>query len=296
METLTFENFDNIRVSTITIICTTNISLYLKELYDYITPKEIHIPTTIKKKKNILTFLKDLNLKDGTIISVEFEKYKKGLFFKKKKQEFKKAFRNNVSIGMMINNKPINFKVPTKGKFQITGCSNINHAIECVKYFWIFLQNNKNLYVLNGDYFSGYFKIVMTNIGFNLGTYIDRAKLNQYINQYTDFNSLLETDFGYPGVNVKKRFDPKNVKIDYIEYKDEKWNLSSLPYCEYIKLLPRAETLKEEKKNRNNTFLVFYNGTVIMSGMTLSLMRDAYYEFIGIVEEFLKKSFMESVK
>lgn len=287
--TLEFEKFDNIKVSTITIICTPNISLNLNELYEYIVPEEINIPSHIKKKKDILKYIYNLNLKDGTIISAEFKKYKKGFFIKKKIQNSKdEAFRNNFAIRMIINQKPINFKVPKKGKIQITGCSNINQAVECVKCFWMYLQNNTNLYTLHSEYFYGYFKVVMTNIGFKLGMNIDREKLNSYLNKYTDFHSLWEPNFGYPGVNAKKKFDQENVKIDYIEYKDNVWNTFSLPYNEYIKSLSSAETTKEKRKCRNNTFLVFYNGTVIMSGMTLSLMRDSYYEFIDIVNEFSK--------
>ena len=43
----------------------------------------------------------------------------------------------------------------------------------------------------------------MTNIDFNVGFNINREELDIYINSSTLFNSLLETSFGYTGVNIK---------------------------------------------------------------------------------------------
>jgi hypothetical protein len=44
---------------------------------------------------------------------------------------------------------------------------------------------------------------LMTNIDFNVGFTINRENLDKYINSNTDYNSLLETSFGYTGVNIK---------------------------------------------------------------------------------------------
>lgn len=43
----------------------------------------------------------------------------------------------------------------------------------------------------------------MRNIDFSVGFIIDREKLNKYMVTQKDFHCLLETSFGYTGVNIK---------------------------------------------------------------------------------------------
>ena len=65
----------------------------------------------------------------------------------------------------------------------------------------------------------------MTNIDFNIGYIINREELNRYINEHTEYNSLLETSFGYTGVNIKipVRQDLSNIKFPCLINKGDSW-------------------------------------------------------------------------
>ena len=101
--------------------------------------------------------------------------------------------------------KTINFKLSKNGKIQMTGCREDNDAHICITNFFTMLFNSccKNYLNLLGTNNDIYYYTVMTNIDFNIGFEINRQKLNELINAHTEYNSLLETSFGYTGVNIK---------------------------------------------------------------------------------------------
>ena len=53
------------------------------------------------------------------------------------------------------------------------------------------------------DNFEAILVPAMRNIDFSLGFYVNREELDSYINEETEYTSLLETSFGYTGVNIK---------------------------------------------------------------------------------------------
>ena len=102
------------------------------------------------------------------------------------------------------------------------------------------------------------------------------------------FHSLLETSFGYTGVNIKIPITDNitELKIKRVQYNSKKknpWVVSEATYEDYLDLLPIKEKDKKLKKDRYNTFLVFHSGKVIMSGMTSEFMRKAYTYFLRIM-------------
>ena len=126
----------------------------------------------------------------------------------------------------------------------------------------------------------------MRNIDFSLNFLVDRQKLDKYININTDFNSLLETSFGYTGTNIKIKIDEdiNNLDLDLITiHSNGKINKGTIKYGEYIKKLPIKERKKKQNKVRRNTFLVFHSGKVIMSGMCYKTMINHYYKFLKII-------------
>ena len=64
-------------------------------------------------------------------------------------------------------------------------------------------------------------------LDFDIGFYVDREKLANYMSTQTEFHSLLETSFGYTGVNIKIPIqnDVSDMKIKKIFYRNEKWYL-----------------------------------------------------------------------
>lgn len=142
------------------------------------------------------------------------------------------------------------------------------------------------IYTIKGDYLKVVFLTVMTNILVNLGFFVNRENLDRYINLETDYISLLETSFGYTGVNIKiPLVVPVNLDLCHLAYKGGEWISSMVPFSEYLKILTPKEKAKEAKKERYNTFLVFHSGNVIMSGMHPRFMRDVYYHFLDIMGE-----------
>jgi TATA-box binding protein (TBP) (component of TFIID and TFIIIB) len=181
-----------------------------------------------------------------------------------------------------------NFKISKNGKFQLTGCKNDEYAEKCVKFIWNYIQErqDKNDIIDIKSIPEITFMTVMTNIDFNVGFTINRENLDKYINSNTEYNSLLETSFGYTGVNIKipmKR--PPEMVLKKLIWKNNNWENDNISYSNYLTTLEEKDRMKEVNKNRYNTFLVFHSGNVIMSSMHIDYMKDTYNKFINIIKE-----------
>ena len=147
------------------------------------------------------------------------------------------------------------------------------------------MKDNQDVYSIENDE-SPYFLVIpsMRNIDFSLGFLVDREKLNQYINRQNNLHCLLETSFGYTGLNIKipLQEDITQLQIKKLVFKDENWIENYTIYTEFLNTLPEKERKKKEY-DRYNTFLVFQSGKVIHSGISNEYMKKSYYEFIDII-------------
>lgn len=300
--TLNFPEFKDIKVSTKTFTAMTNLKINIKAVYhklpitDYIV---IHKKRGRKKKTEFVD--PNVDVKPGSIITLKCEGEIRGveLKVKKKNQKKRKWFRNSITV-VIILDKIINFKICRNGTFQMTGCKNHAHAELCIQHIWSHIKDNDNeLFEYtrpdsNGDYrFESLFIPSMRNIDFSLGFIVDREKLNKYMTNQSinneDFHCLLETSFGYTGVNIKIPLNRniETMQIKKMSYeKDDTWKIVDTTYNEYLDLLPNEKD-KTSKINeeRYNTFLVFHSGKVIHSGLTYEFMEDAYYFFLDIMSK-----------
>ena len=132
--------FEDLKVSTKTIIALTNAEINITKLFNSlpITPFIVKIKKRGRKK---LQFSEDPN-KDvpiGTIIYMKHRDEIRGVMLKPPKKQLskKKYFRNALTIVMILKykgeNKKINFKITKNGKYQITGCKFLGHAKEIIK-------------------------------------------------------------------------------------------------------------------------------------------------------------------
>lgn len=278
-------NFNDINITTTTVIIPTNIDFNLDVLYDALHICDETQIITSKTNKDFQRKIISMNPPSGSITMVQFKDKLKGFKIKKKKTKY---FRNALSLVMYVN-KLITIKIPTKGSFQMTGCINQEQSIECIKHIWRMCLNTKldNLYTITGDFFECKIRTVMTDIVFKVGFNVNREHLDRYMNSRTDFNSLLETTFGYTGVNIKIPFDIENddKSIITLNYKGEEWNEGCISYADYLDTLSDKNRLKEIRKKRRNTFLVFHSGTAIMSGMVPHYMENVYNTFINIMKD-----------
>lgn len=286
---LKFQKFDDIKVSTKTIIAATNISLSIIPLYDTLTVSPYIIEERKRgRKKRDEIIDPNIGLPDGSIISIDYMGKVRGAIFGKRsrKGERAKYFRNAVTIIMMMDGKRVNFKVSSNGKFQMTGCKSTLQAEKVVKSFWEHIKDRTALYTIakNGP-FSVLFVPAMRNIDFSVGFFIDREKLSQYINQHTNYYSILEASFGYTGLNVKFPVinDIEKLSIRKLSYDGISWTSEKAHFKDYLDMLSPKERDKALTKKRYTTFLVFQSGKVIQSGMCSEYQRPVYDIFIDII-------------
>ena len=299
---LRFPRFEDIEVSTKTFTAMTNLKIDIKGVYNKlpITPYTV-ITKKRGRKKKTEQIDPNRDIQIGSIITLKCEGEIKGVELKPKKkhQKKKKWFRNSITV-VIILDKPINFKICRNGTFQMTGCKTHEHAELCIKYIWSYIKAHSDLYSFtrknkfDEDNLEILFIPSMRNIDFSLGYLVDREKLNKYMSESShlqqgdcEFHCLLETSFGYTGVNIKIPLTENisEMEIKKLTYqKDETWSEIWTTYKEYLKLLP-TDKERENKINeeRYNTFLVFHSGKVIHSGLTAVFMEKAFNYFLQIM-------------
>ena len=296
-KTLTFPEFDDIKVSTKTFTATTNLNIEIKELFEKlpITPYTV-IAKKRGRKKKTETIDPNKDIPFGSIITIKCEGELRGVELKPKKLKQgkkKKWFRNSITV-VIIFDKPINFKICRNGTFQMTGCKSHQHAEDCIKYIWKYMKDYTGIYEYkSGETLQCLFIPSMRNIDFSLGFLVDREKLNHYMSTQKEFHCLLETSFGYTGVNIKIPLD-KDISLMDIKkltynHEDDSWLEEDTIYQEYLDLLSEKDRESKLCEKRYNTFLVFHSGKIIHSGLTAEFMKDIYYYFLSIMRECYEK-------
>lgn len=265
------KKFEELKVSTRTIIASANLGLEMDQLFRTVPmAKQTHIflgkpysvyIDSIHYKNNI----RERNMKDIMINTGH-----------------QKSFRNALNVVMVLDDtKKINFKVSKNGKFQITGCKDLEHAKICV---FAFLERvDPGTLHTHYDTLSISFEIVMTNVDCGIGYCINRQSLDKIINTTTPYHSLLETSFGYTGVNIKF---PVSTDWFHMNVPTMEWQRNK-PETMVFKQMPLSQVAPTKKiKKKYNTFLVFHSGQFIMSGMKEDTMKEDYYRFVGILNDY----------
>lgn len=298
----------NIKISTKTIIGVSNIECDIDKIYQNLQVKEMNetdrekimclIPfkkqrgrrkketeQNLAEKKHLSTLL--VRPQRGDIVGLYYKEHQKGLpqYLKYNK----KYFRNALNIIMMLSDtKKVNFKLSKNGKIQMTGCKEDEDAKDCLMLFFekLFDQCRDAITLTNTDTsLTIHYYTVMTNIDFNAGFKINRQKLNVLINKTTEFNSLLETSFGYTGVNIKMpMYLDENMLIDKLIFQEDKWNVFQVSFYSFLDKMNETFRVQELNKKRYNTFLVFHSGNVIMSGMRIDKMMDLQASFFKLLQ------------
>jgi len=287
MSKLTFPNFEDIKVSTRTFTSNTNLNIDLDKLFNLLPVTEyIEVPKRRGRKKKGEVIDPNKDIEHGSIITLMYKDSLRGVNLKKKTKNKGKFFRNSFTV-VIIFDKHINFKVCKNGTFQMTGCKNIEHAMNCVKTIWEYIKDEKDVYTFSrGNNLEVLFVPVMRNIDFSLGFVVDREKLAQYIMQETDFFCIFELILSYTGVNIKipMEKDIEKLRVTKLTYTKSGYKTELVTYKEYLNLLPEKDQKNKRKQSRWNTFLVFHSGNVIMTGIDEEFMRDAYYLFLETIK------------
>lgn len=278
-------SFEELNVSTKTIVVKTNIDIFTENVFDTLPVVTIDVPPSIRSKKKLKPFVMEHDFADGTIIALEYEKNCRGINIR--------HFRNQMSVIMIIDSKMIHFKVPLRGQIQLTGCNKDEHAEQCIKEFWNLLREyhteEKPLYQFQNEEteFMAIFRVKMTNRHFRLGFTVDREALDLYINRnHSRGRSLVEDTFGYAGVNIKFDYTHKNIKLKtWIHNQLTGWRWKYVMYDDYLNSLSPKEYQTEISKKRKITFMVFRSGAIIISGPDAEHMRDEFYRFIELIKQ-----------
>lgn len=283
---MTTQPFDDIVISTETIIAKTNWRVDILALFNHlpVTNYKVIPKKRGRKSKDEKKYEKKDELLDGQIVTLKIGNKLRGVNLKEKKNA-KRFFRNSLTIVMHLDNKFINFKVSKNGKFQFTGCKHERHSHKCMEYIYDYTKNTQKIIQVDGPQSEIIFLTVMTNINFNLGFCINRENLDDHVNTSTKYYSLLETSFGYTGVNIKIPLENiENIPITKIIYTGHEWIEQPFNYTKYIETLDEKEKKKEKLKIRYNTFLVFQSGNVILSSPHKECMRNTFHEFLEIIK------------
>ena len=146
----TIPKFDDISVSTKTIIGVSNLTIPISELYEVLpVEKYVVIPKKRGRQKKIYREDPNKELEEGSIITLKYQDECRGVDLNEKKNKKKKTltkkkfFRNALTVVMKVDEKFINFKISKNGKFQMTGIKYDEQAVKCIKFFWEKLKNTK---------------------------------------------------------------------------------------------------------------------------------------------------------
>jgi TATA-box binding protein (TBP) (component of TFIID and TFIIIB) len=291
-----FPQFSEIPVSTKTYTATTNLVIDIKTLFENLPVTPYQLPPKKRARKpapNEQKLSEPPTIPPkGSIISLKFEGQLRGVDLspqRRGKTGRKKWFRNSVTIVLMLD-KPINFKVCKNGTFQMTGCKNHAHAEACVKHIWTYIQKHPSWFSFSkGTQLEVLFIPSMRNIDFSLGFLVDLQKLNKYMYNNNDSHCLLETSFGYTGVNIKipltEDITQMPIQKHVYDTHTDKWTISNTIYQEFLDNLPQKERNNKLKARRYNTFLIFHSGRSICSGLTREYMETAYNSFTDLIRK-----------
>ena len=220
-----YTKFNDVPVSTQTIISVSNLKFNLNTMYQYLPITDYVIVKKKRgRKKKVEIVNPNQNIAPGSIISVQNKTNIRGSILKESKKKNKTYFLNSITIVMVLENgKLINSKISQNGKLQITGCKNMNHCFEMIRH--LFKHMKENEVQIGQPMFSlkygskstnrnptFIFNVVMKNIDFKMNFNINREKLNQFVNCHTEFCSLFESSVN-TGVNIKIK---SNISKPYV--------------------------------------------------------------------------------
>lgn len=284
-------NFDEIKVSTQTVIIYTNLKLNIGKIFEKLPITEYEVVKKKRgRKRKDSEVAKPQVIPYGSIVTLKYEDKVRGVLLKAKKKtksSSKKTecyFRNSLTIVTFIDDKMINYKVSDNGRLQVTGCKNETQAIKIFENFYENLkQYCSEFYSVNGN-LECIYRIVMTNIDFDVGFMVNRENVDKHFNNETPYTSLLETSFGYQGVNIKLPLElPEHTLLK--RTLDTTWKDEMISYEDFLNILNEKERKKEVSKKRYNTFLVFNSGIIIMSSMMKTFMKPYFEEFLQIFKD-----------
>lgn len=285
--------FDELKVSTITIMVWSNLTFDLREVFETLPITEGTIIKGPKKRMDV-PYGAIVSLRNGTEVrGIDLQKKKKRKKVDRRRFNF---FLNQVTVVVNLGHTLLNIMM-FKDNFKVVGCKSIEDAIEAIKVLWeeYFMLNPRLWNIDKKLWFADtlphfLFEEVMTNYCFNLGFRIDREALNMLMNspEYSDvvIQSLYEPSIN-TNVNVQMYYTPSTTFREMVTYTPFEAIRESVdgthPYVKYITEIKRKK--KKNLKTVKITFIVFSSSKITLSGRDIDLMRQRYNYFVKILTE-----------
>lgn len=190
-------------------------------------------------------------------------------------------FLNQVTIVISIGDIILNIMM-FKDNFKIAGCKEDNDAIEATMILWEdYVGKISKGWRLKpqsiGEEPKFVFRLVMRNVDFKLGFFIDREALNNLMNspEYIEYVSMSQCETtGHTNVNIKMYArKPIGYMYDCLVMPPGKKSY-------FVKIPHNPYKPKKDKKEKFTTFIVFSSSEIILSGRYEENMRNMYEFFV----------------
>lgn len=275
-----FDHYDDVKISTQTIILNSNCNFDTDHIFENI-PITKYVPLKKKRgrKKKDAPVQQEMILKPGSVISIINGKKLRGV----KLTKSTKHFLNQITCTIMLDDgKKLSIKIFKNGKLHFTGCQTDKQYEDALLYL---LGYMKTIYTRTGI---ECYKIQnaqplhfivcppsMINANFKINFQIDREILATNIHRYGPFISTYDPS-RHPGVDIKIYFDHvPATQSKCLVYCDDHFDVT------YIQT-KNPEVNKEDKPHRVS-FRVYETGKINESGKNTDEMKYAYYQLLNYI-------------
>lgn len=296
--------FDALQTSTETVMVYTNMVFDLEAIYKSFEVYELEEVPLTKKRAHIDK--KKIVAPRGSIVSLSYNGKVKGLDMRRDRPRCTnstiKYFLNEVMLELAVRPEEsgrsclLNIMI-FRDNFKIAGCNSFENVRDVIHFMWTHhLMKHPETWKLKprgGDsrieevHFLT--DVVMRNVGFNLGFFIDREKLNFMMNNPRYADKVYMSQYEPTAqTNVNIQLFPDTSKPP--EYKVIKYNVgdtgidpTSTSSMEVWRVNPYRSTTKK-RKPPHVTLIVFSSSEIILSGNSEVSMRSAYNFFIDFIK------------
>ena len=202
-------------------------------------------------------------------------------------------FLNQITIVLSIDKIILNIML-FKNNFKIAGCKNDDDAVEASMILWQnYILPSKRWSIISDEKHPKFvFCLVMRNVDFRLGFFIDRKELNRLMNDKKYSNKIFMSQHestAHTNVNIKMfAKKPRGYMHDCLVMPQNKESY-------FVKLRHNPYKPKKKKKAKYTTAIVFSSSEIILSGRYDETMKKSYEFFVKttvsnrkLIEEKLK--------
>lgn len=282
---LEFTSDINITTSTVTSYCNWDMDLdkvfeaintvdipskYVSDVKKIVAGKTLEYSYLSKKNKHLLK----TELNDGDIFSMKYKSHIKGVNITHVYK--KKTFPMSISISIVCDKMMVNIKV-CKNKLQLTGIKNSSVCIKVLEYFVRMIYDVEGAIVNKPDVLKFCLHVCMINVYTSFSN-INKEQIMEKILKCDNYNIFHNLTGKNNNLNIKTITDDNN---QYHVYKFEDNRLHPLESV----ITPDAEfCIKEKKKTKKTSIMIFQTGKAIISGFNAEIIKNTIEDMKQLIE------------